>query len=164
MFEEHYTELATAVDDVAEHIPLNILKEILAQLGNSLTKGGQIFVTYPPWKSPYASHVTHAVGIPWCQYLPDGITFSKALEIAGASDKMQVLDFSWDLNNRYTVWTGILGGTFLMLSYFGTDQSQVQRLFSAQDLGTVKKTLLSNGLMRFPITFIYCVCVSRAIN
>lgn len=61
------------LNDVAEHIPLNILKEILAQLGNSLKKGGQIFVTYPPWKSPYASHVTHAVGIPWCQYLPDGI-------------------------------------------------------------------------------------------
>ena len=59
--------------------------------------------------------------------LPQDITFSKALDIAGASGKMEVLDFSFDLSNRYTVWTGFLGGTFLMLSYFGTDQSQVQR-------------------------------------
>ena len=54
-------------------------------------------------------------------YIPDGITFSKALDIAGASDKMKVLDFSFDLDKKYTVWTGFLGGTFLMLSYFGTD-------------------------------------------
>ena len=59
--------------------------------------------------------------------LPADITFSNALEIAGANGKMEVLDFSFDLNNRYTFWSGIIGGTFLMLSYFGTDQSQVQR-------------------------------------
>lgn len=54
-------------------------------------------------------------------------------------------------------WPMLFGGFFLYTSYYGTDQSQVQRLFSAQDLGTVKKTLLVNGLMRFPITLIYCV-------
>ncbi len=51
----------------------------------------------------------------------------------------------------------LIGGFFLYASYYGTDQSQVQRLFSAQDMGTVKKTLLFNGLLRFPITFVYCV-------
>ena len=61
------------LNDVAEHIPLDVLEKIIEQLGNSLKKGGQIFVTYPPWKSPYASHVTHAVKIPWCQFLPDSI-------------------------------------------------------------------------------------------
>ena len=87
------------------------------------------------------------------QYLPDGITFTKALEIAGASDKMQVLDFSWDLNNRYTVWTGILGGTFLMLSYFGTDQSQVQRYLSGKSVRESQLGLIFNGLLKVPMQF-----------
>ncbi|CAM1345156.1 sodium:solute symporter [Tenacibaculum amylolyticum] len=87
------------------------------------------------------------------QYLPDGITFSKALEIAGASDKMKVLDFSWDLNNRYTVWTGFLGGTFLMLSYFGTDQSQVQRYLSGKSVRESQLGLIFNGLLKVPMQF-----------
>lgn len=87
------------------------------------------------------------------QYLPDGITFTKALEIAGASDKMQVLDFSWDLNNRYTVWTGFLGGTFLMLSYFGTDQSQVQRYLSGKSVRESQLGLIFNGLLKVPMQF-----------
>jgi Na+/proline symporter len=87
------------------------------------------------------------------QYLPDGITFTKALEIAGASDKMKVLDFSWDLSNRYTVWTGILGGTFLMLSYFGTDQSQVQRYLSGKSVRESQLGLIFNGLLKVPMQF-----------
>lgn len=87
------------------------------------------------------------------QYLPDGITFAKALEIAGASDKMKVIDFSWDLNNRYTVWTGILGGTFLMLSYFGTDQSQVQRYLSGKSVRESQLGLIFNGLLKVPMQF-----------
>ncbi|PKH52482.1 sodium:solute symporter [Tenacibaculum sp. Bg11-29] len=87
------------------------------------------------------------------QYLPDGITFTKALEIAGASDKMKVIDFSWDLNNRYTVWTGILGGTFLMLSYFGTDQSQVQRYLSGKSVRESQLGLIFNGLLKVPMQF-----------
>ncbi|WP_299838881.1 sodium:solute symporter [uncultured Tenacibaculum sp.] len=87
------------------------------------------------------------------QYLPDGITFSEALKIAGASDKMKVLDFSWDLNNRYTVWTGFLGGTFLMLSYFGTDQSQVQRYLSGKSVRESQLGLIFNGLLKVPMQF-----------
>lgn len=87
------------------------------------------------------------------QYLPDGITFSKALDIAGASGKMKVLDFSFDLNNRYTVWTGFLGGTFLMLSYFGTDQSQVQRYLSGKSMRESQLGLLFNGLLKVPMQF-----------
>ena len=86
-------------------------------------------------------------------YLPEGITFTKALEIAGASNKMKVLDFSWDLNNRYTVWTGVLGGTFLMLSYFGTDQSQVQRYLSGKSLRESQMGLIFNGLLKVPMQF-----------
>lgn len=85
--------------------------------------------------------------------LPSNITFSKALEIAGASGKMKVLDFSFDLNNRYTVWTGILGGTFLMLSYFGTDQSQVQRYLSGKSVRESQLGLIFNGLLKVPMQF-----------
>lgn len=85
--------------------------------------------------------------------LPANITFTKALEIAGASNKMEVLDFSFDLSNRYTVWTGILGGTFLMLSYFGTDQSQVQRYLSGKSVRESQLGLIFNGLLKVPMQF-----------
>lgn len=85
--------------------------------------------------------------------LPEDITFGKALDIAGASGKMEVLDFSFDLNNRYTVWTGILGGTFLMLSYFGTDQSQVQRYLSGKSIRESQLGLIFNGLLKVPMQF-----------
>ena len=85
--------------------------------------------------------------------LPEEISFSKALAIAGASDKMQVLDFSFDLNNRYTVWTGFIGGTFLMLSYFGTDQSQVQRYLSGKSVRESQLGLIFNGLLKVPMQF-----------
>ena len=85
--------------------------------------------------------------------LPENITFTNALEIAGASNKMEVLDFSFDLSNRYTVWTGILGGTFLMLSYFGTDQSQVQRYLSGKSVRESQLGLIFNGLLKVPMQF-----------
>ncbi|WP_103068582.1 sodium:solute symporter family transporter [Aquimarina sediminis] len=86
-------------------------------------------------------------------YLPEGITFSKALDIAGASGKMEVLDFSFDLNNRYTIWSGIIGGTFLALSYFGTDQSQVQRYLTGKSIKESQLGLLFNGLLKVPMQF-----------
>jgi Na+/proline symporter len=87
------------------------------------------------------------------QKLPENITFTKALEIAGASGKMQVLDFSFSLNNRYTFWSGIIGGTFLMLSYFGTDQSQVQRYLSGKSVKEMQLGLLFNGIFKVPMQF-----------
>lgn len=85
--------------------------------------------------------------------LPQDITFSKALDIAGASGKMEVLDFSFDLNNRYTFWSGIIGGTFLMLSYFGTDQSQVQRYLSGKSIKEMQLGLIFNGILKVPMQF-----------
>ncbi|MEP5341140.1 MAG: sodium:solute symporter [Algibacter sp.] len=85
--------------------------------------------------------------------LPQDITFSKALDIAGASGKMEILDFSFDLNNRYTFWSGIIGGTFLMLSYFGTDQSQVQRYLSGKSVKEMQLGLIFNGLLKIPMQF-----------
>ena len=86
-------------------------------------------------------------------YLPADITFTKALEIAGASGKMDVLDFSFNLENRYTIWSGLIGGTFLALSYFGTDQSQVQRYLSGKSVKEMQMGLIFNGLLKVPMQF-----------
>lgn len=86
-------------------------------------------------------------------YLPEDINFNKALEIAGAGGKLDVLDFSFDFDNRYTFWSGILGGTFLMLSYFGTDQSQVQRYLSGKSLREMQLGMIFNGLLKVPMQF-----------
>jgi len=86
-------------------------------------------------------------------YLPADITFSKALKIAGASGKMEVLDFSFNLENRYTFWSGIIGGSFLALSYFGTDQSQVQRYLSGKSMKEMQLGLIFNGLLKVPMQF-----------
>ena len=85
--------------------------------------------------------------------LPADVTFTKALDIAGASDKMKILDFSFDLDNRYTFWSGIIGGSFLALSYFGTDQSQVQRYLSGKSIKEMQLGLLFNGLLKVPMQF-----------
>ena len=85
--------------------------------------------------------------------LPEGVGFMDSLSVAGAADKMNVIDFSWDPNNRYTVWTGVIGGTFLALSYFGTDQSQVQRYLSADDMEQSRRGLIMNGLLKIPMQF-----------
>jgi len=86
-------------------------------------------------------------------YLPEDITFSNAIDIAAVSGKMEILDFSFDLENRYTVWSGLIGGTFLALSYFGTDQSQVQRYLSASSVRESQMGMIFNGLLKVPMQF-----------
>ncbi|WP_418637093.1 sodium:solute symporter [Winogradskyella sp.] len=85
--------------------------------------------------------------------IPEEVSFIDAIDIAGATGKMKVLDFSFDLENRYTVWTGLIGGTFLMLSYFGTDQSQVQRYLSGKSMKEMQMGLLFNGMLKVPMQF-----------
>ena len=86
-------------------------------------------------------------------YLPLDISFSKALDIAGANGKMDILDFSFDFENRYTFWSGIIGGTFLALSYFGTDQSQVQRYLAGKSVKESQRGLIFNGILKVPMQF-----------
>ncbi|MCR9182977.1 MAG: sodium:solute symporter [Flavobacteriaceae bacterium] len=86
-------------------------------------------------------------------YLPENITFSNALDIAGASGKMDIIDFSFNMDNRYTFWSGIIGGTFLALSYFGTDQSQVQRYLSGKSVKQSQMGLIMNGILKVPMQF-----------
>jgi Na+/proline symporter len=81
------------------------------------------------------------------------VSLGDALHLAGASGKLNTLDWSFDWNNRYTVWSGLLGGFFLQLSYFGTDQSQVQRYLTGQSLTQSRLALLFNGMMKIPMQF-----------
>ena len=75
----------------------------------------------------------------------------EALRIAGATGRLKVFDFSFDLSERYTFWSGVIGGTFLMLSYFGTDQSQVQRYLAAKSAGEAKSSLLMSAYWKIPL-------------
>jgi len=86
-------------------------------------------------------------------YLPDSVNFTNALEIAGAGGKMDILDYSFDLENRYTLWSGLIGGSFLALSYFGTDQSQVQRYLSGASVRESQMGMIFNGLLKVPLQF-----------
>lgn len=85
--------------------------------------------------------------------LPTDVSFSEALKIAGANGKLEVLDFSLDTNNRYTFWSGITGGFFLALAYFGTDQSQVQRYLSGKSVRESQLGLIFNGVFKIPMQF-----------
>lgn len=84
---------------------------------------------------------------------PTEVGFIKALTIAGATGKLEVIDFSFDPNSRYTFWSGITGGLFLALSYFGTDQSQVQRYLSGKSLKESQLGLIMNGFLKVPMQF-----------
>lgn len=85
--------------------------------------------------------------------LPEEVSFNNALQIAGVNDKMNILDFSMDKEKRYTVWTGLTGGLFLALSYFGTDQSQAQRYLSGKSVRESQMGLVFNALLKVPMQF-----------
>jgi len=85
--------------------------------------------------------------------LPADISFLDAAHIAGKMGKLNVINFSFDLTDRYNFWSGIIGGTFLALSYFGTDQSQVQRYLSGRSIAESRMGLLANGIVKIPMQF-----------
>jgi SSS family solute:Na+ symporter len=86
-------------------------------------------------------------------YLPNDMTFTNALHIAGANDKMDIVDISFNPETRYTLWSGIAGGFFLALSYFGTDQSQVGRYLSGKSIRESQMGLIMNGFLKVPMQF-----------
>jgi len=86
--------------------------------------------------------------------LPPEVQFSDALHIAGKMGKMNVIDTKFDLNNKYNLWSGIIGGFFLQLSYFGTDQSQVGRYLTGRSVAQSRLGLIMNGLVKIPMQFL----------
>lgn len=122
-----------------------------------------IYTVYGGSKAVSYSHLMQ-MGIIFCgmfmagymvvHLLPEDIGFSDALQVAGKMGKLNVLDFKWDLNNKYTIWSGLIGGFFLSLSYFGTDQSQVGRYLAAKSVDESRTGLLMNGLVKIPMQFL----------
>lgn len=85
--------------------------------------------------------------------MPAQMGLSDTLHVAGKMGKLNVLDWTFDLSNRYNVWSGLIGGFFLQLSYFGTDQSQVGRYLSGGSVGESRLGLLMNGILKIPMQF-----------
>ncbi|GJQ21169.1 MAG: hypothetical protein HBSIN02_15240 [Bacteroidia bacterium] len=85
--------------------------------------------------------------------LPEDISFTDALSVAGGMGKLNVIDFSFDLSNRYNFWSGIIGGAFVALAYFGTDQSQVQRYLTGSSVAQSRLGLMFNGIAKVPMQF-----------
>jgi solute:Na+ symporter, SSS family len=85
--------------------------------------------------------------------LPAGLTFTDTFALAGGFQKLNAVNFSTDVHERYTFWSGLIGGTFLMLSYFGTDQSQVQRYISGASLREGRLGLMFNAVCKIPMQF-----------
>jgi SSS family solute:Na+ symporter len=86
--------------------------------------------------------------------LPEGIGFMDSLHIAGKMGKLNVVGFDFDLSDRYNFWSGMTGAVFLFMSYFGTDQSQVQRYLSGRSLSQSRLGLMMNGILKVPMQFI----------
>ncbi|HJP62686.1 MAG TPA: sodium:solute symporter [Mucilaginibacter sp.] len=95
-----------------------------------------------------------AAGVLVVMLLPQNVGFGKALHLAGKLGRMNVIDWKFDINNRYTVWSGLIGGFFLQLSYFGTDQSQVGRYLTGSSIGQSRLGLIMNGLIKIPMQFL----------
>jgi Na+/proline symporter len=86
--------------------------------------------------------------------LPRDVSFSDALYLAGATGKLNAVDLKFDLNNRYNLWSGLIGGCFLALSYFGCDQSQVQRYLTGKSIAQSKLSLLFTAMAKIPMQFL----------
>ncbi|MXV14361.1 sodium:solute symporter [Hufsiella ginkgonis] len=93
-------------------------------------------------------------GVMIVKLLPPDVGFGKALHIAGKMGRTRVLDFHFSKDNFYSVWSGLIGGFFLQLSYFGTDQSQVGRYLTGASIGQSRIGLLMNGLLKIPMQFL----------
>ena len=89
---------------------------------------------------------------------PEGVGMTEGLEISGAMNRLNIVDFSFDLDVRYTFWSGITGGLFLALSYFGTDQSQVQRYLGGKSVKESRLGLMFNALLKIPMQFFILLC------
>ncbi|MEP2771926.1 MAG: sodium:solute symporter [Fulvivirga sp.] len=95
-----------------------------------------------------------AAGVLVIVSLPDNVGFFDAMHVAGKMGKLNVVNFDFDLSDRYNFWSGMTGAVFLFMSYFGTDQSQVQRYLSGKSLSESRLGLMMNGLLKVPMQFI----------
>jgi Na+/proline symporter len=123
----------------------------------TVTGGSQAVSLTQKWQMAviFGGMVTAAVVL--VSKLPDGLGVTGAAHVAGALGKLHAVDVSLDPTRRYTLWTGLLGGLFLSLSYFGTDQSQVQRYISGPSLRESRLGLVFNAILKIPMQFFILV-------
>ncbi len=126
---------------------------------------GLIAILYTVSGGTRAVHVTHRIQMMiifaglvisfffLLSYLPDDYSFNELMTIAGASGKLDIIDTEFNLDDRYNIWTCLLAAPFLFLSYFGTDQSQVQRYISGRSVTESRIGLLMNGFLKLPLQF-----------
>src|SRR5438876_634245 len=86
--------------------------------------------------------------------LPRDVSFLDAVKLAGAAGKLNAVTFSFDWNDRYTLWSGLIGGMFLALAYFGTDQSQVQRYLTGKSIAQSRLGLVLTAMAKVPMQFL----------
>lgn len=86
--------------------------------------------------------------------LPEGISFGNTFQLAGEMGKLNMINVSFNLSDRYNIWSGLIGGLFLFLAYFGTDQSQVGRYLSGSSITESRLGLIFNGLLKIPMQFV----------
>jgi solute:Na+ symporter, SSS family len=86
--------------------------------------------------------------------LPTGVSFTDTIHVAGELGKLNLVNLNYDITDRYNIWSGLIAGTFLFLSYFGTDQSQVARYLGGTSITESRMGLLFNGLLKIPMQFI----------
>jgi len=111
----------------------------------SLTQKHQMFVIFLGMA---------AAGFMIIHLLPESVSFVDAIRVAGKMGKLNVIEFDFSWDDKYNIWTGLLGGTFLALSYFGTDQSQVQRYLAGKSIKESRLGLMFNALLKIPMQFL----------
>ncbi|HVP38245.1 MAG TPA: sodium:solute symporter, partial [Candidatus Saccharimonadales bacterium] len=126
---------------------------------------GVLVVAYTAWGGTRAVGYTHVLqmAIIWggmltvsalvLRALPHGLSLPEVLHVTGGLGRLRAVDLSFDPANRYNLWSGLIGGMFLALSYFGTDQSQVTRYLAGQSVAQSRLGLLTNGLVKVPMQF-----------
>jgi solute:Na+ symporter, SSS family len=136
------------------NLPLTVLAMGVPAVGYTLVGGVQA-VTWADVKQMFvivtgvaAAIVVLVVG------LPSGTSLDSALHLAGATGRLDAIDFSFSLEKTYTFWSGLIGGLFLMLSYFGCDQSQVQRFLTARSVDEGRHSLLMSAFAKIPLQIV----------
>ncbi len=155
--------LATGITIYA---PAIIMSSVLGwNLNTTTLLIGCIAILYTVSGGTKAVHVTHRLQMMviflglfvifflLLSYMPDDYSFNELMSIAGASDKLEIIDTEFDWKDRYNIWTSLIAAPFLFLSYFGTDQSQVQRYISGKSIRESRIGLLFNGLFKVPLQF-----------
>jgi SSS family solute:Na+ symporter len=155
--------LAVGITIYAPSLVLSVMLGIDIRI-TSLVIGG-IVITYTTWGGVKAVNYTDFQQLLIIMFgmiaafgatiylLPAGVSFGDALHVAGGMGKLNLIDFSFDFDNRYNIWSGIFGGMFVALAYFGTDQSQVQRYLTGKSVAQSRLALLFNGVAKVPMQF-----------